>query len=205
MATEKGNGCLGLFFKGLLIIFLIGNGYAVVRVEWARIQVYRLARQLDYQPEHYLHSGLKYSTTNLVTGASDSDVVLYYTTPLTPATYRERLAQIDPEVSDSSVLGTTNYLIRDLGIAVFPLEEGSHGQNEEHRVTQPDFPIGWLMLNDHLTIIDFQVLSQQDYRVEYQGRPITGNIAKITVPGGTIQPWFKVGVLLWEKVHFFGI
>lgn len=205
MATEKENGCLGLFFKGLLIIFLIGNGYAVVRVEWARSQVYRLARQLDYQPEHYLHSGLKYSTTNLVTGASESDVVLYYTTPLTPATYRERLAQIDPEVSDDSgILSTTNYLIRELGIAVFPPENNNRDQPDDYNARQPPFPVRWDVPSYEVSI-DFQVFSPQEYRVEYEGQPIVDNVVRIKASGGLIQPWFKVGVLLWEKVHFFGL
>lgn len=204
MATEKGNGCLGLFFKGLLIIFLIGNGYAVVRVEWARIQVYRLARQLDYQPEHYLHSALVYGTTNLVTGAAESYVVLYYTTPLTPATYRERLAQIDPKVFDSSGLGTTSYLIRELGIAVFPPEDNDRDQPDANSAIQPPFPVRWRMPSYKISI-DFQVLSPQEYRVEYQGQPIVDNVVSISAGGGVIQPWFKVGVLLWEKVHFFGL
>lgn len=204
MATEKGNGCLGLFFKGLLIIFLIGNGYAVVQVEWARIQVYRLARQLDYTPERYLHSALVYHTTNLVTGASDSDVVLYYTTPLTPATYGERLAQIDPKVFDSGIRGTTSYLIRELGIAVLPPEESNHEQSDTNSAVQPPFPVGWLMPSYKISI-DFQVFSPQEYRVEYQGQPIVDNMVRISASGGVIQPWFKVGVLLWEKVHFFGL
>lgn len=205
MTTPKENGCLGIFFKGLLIIFLIGNGYAVVRVEWARIQVYRLARQLDYTPERYLHSALVYHTTNLVTGAAESYVALYDTTPLTPATYRERLAQIDPEVSDDSgILSTTNYLIRELGIAVFPQENNNRDQPDDHSAGQFPFPAGWI-LPSYEVRIDFQVFSPQGYRVEYEGQPIVDNVVKIKASGGIIQPWFSVGVLLWEKVHFFGI
>ncbi len=204
MGKPKANGCLSVFFKGLVIIFLIGNVYAVVRMEWARIQVYRLAHQLDYTAANYLYSTFEDGGANLVTGGAERYVVLYYTTQMTAVTYRERLAQIDPKVFDADIMGKA-YVGREVGINLLPRSDGNLDQPQARRAIQPPSPNRWLIPSDYDVSIEFQTLSPQEYRVEYKGQPITGNLAKISVSGGIIEPWFMVGVLLWEKVHFFGL
>lgn len=199
---QKMKGCLWVFFTGLVIILVIGNVYGVVRMEWARLKLYYVARQLDYRSAHYLYSSVKEGAFNIVTGGTYFNVVLYYTTPMTETAYREHLAQMDSKVYEWGMSG--DYVGREIGITLLPRADENRDHPQVRRATQPPSPGRWNM-SSYGVSIEFQTLSPQEYRVEYQGRTITGNVAKLTIGGVYLEPWFMLGVFLWEKVQFFGV
>jgi hypothetical protein len=199
---QKMKGCLRVFLTGLVIILVIGNVYGVVRMEWARLKLYYVAYQLDYTSAHYLYSTVEEGAFNMVTGGIYFNIVLYYTTPMTATAYRERLAQIDPSVFDRNMSG--DYVGREVGITSLPRADENHDQSQARRAIQPPSPGRWRMPSYDVTI-DFQTLSPQEYRVEYKGRTITDNVAKLTVGGVYLERWFMLGVFVWEKLQFFGV
>ena len=119
LKPHRPRSCLGWFawvFGILLVLFVLGNVYAQLRMAQVTWELVALARELGYTSDTHLHHEMKMRDTNIVSGSSYCIAKLYYTTSMSAAEFAERLGQVLPET-----LGTG--CVEEYTTTLYPLLE----------------------------------------------------------------------------------
>lgn len=198
MFRLKDKSCLAILMRMLLILvvlFVLGNGYAALRMEWARVKVYRLAYQLGYTPAHHLGEVFSSRDANLVTGTAIRVIELYFTTPLTVEAFEKHLKEID-----SSPL-KNDFIQKDKKILRWFMVNGVQGRDlEEDDLKWSVSMHDWIIPYKSRRYFFYET-GKTNYRLEYDGQHITNNVIEISMDGATIPVWMSFGIRLWSQLH----
>ena len=191
--TQRLDSCLVWFggvFGSLLLIFVISYIVDTIRLSNAWNEANALATQLGYTPERHLanQAFTEVNLSPLATGGCE--VQVFFTTPLNRADFAARLGQsISPLTDGSPSSGRNMYLQLPFfvdGNNTFRLSSDQIDELPavyEHR---------WLVMDDRGPIkmrIVYAQLSQAKAKIEYDGRPITENVAYVGVDAGQFPFW----------------
>jgi hypothetical protein len=185
--------CLGWFawvFGILLVLFAISYTIDMIRLTNAWNEAYALAAQLGYTPERHLADQTSNQLVNLLLVTAGCDVRVVFTTPLDPPDFASRLGQaVTPLVDGSPTSGRNMYLQLPFIVDGSNTLRFSRDQIDrlpavyEHR---------WLVMDEDNQIkmrIVYAELSQANAKIEYDGRPITENVAYVGVDAGEFPLW----------------
>ncbi len=100
---QRYRSCLAALVGCLLLVLLIGFGgsaYGRLRMAQVNYELFALAEQLDYTPDALLQHRVKSRDHNIVfPGNAYCDAHLYFTTPLDPVSFAEKLHLARPELT----------------------------------------------------------------------------------------------------------
>ena len=187
---HRPRSCLGWFawvFGILLLIFVLGNIYAQVRMAQVTWEMVSLARELGYTSGTHLHHEMKMRDTNIVSGSSYCVAKLYYITSMSVAEFTERLNWVLPETKGTRRVeenNTTLYTILELKVNGM---ETWGGQNFSARV--PMSMYHWPLFDSDIEPIFFYDTVDLPAIMEYKGNRLKGNIVEMYTNGGLFPIW----------------
>jgi hypothetical protein len=185
---------IGRLLLILVVLFLLGNGYAALRMELARTKMNRLAQQLGYLPTTRLVGGLSNSDVSIVTGTATAGLGLYFLTPMTLTEFQGQLGAIAPNANEFP-FGNTNRILDMFTV------DGIKGWQLKNRHLMPEVPQHcWGDLSGFSgqnIFICLHETAEVDYYLEFNGKHVTDNVVHISIYAAVIPVWMQFGVVLW--------
>lgn len=182
-------GWMGWVFGILLVLFAISYSIDMVRLTSAWNEAYTLAAQLGYTPERHLADEAP-SDINIVPIFGVCEVQVFFTTPLDPADFALHSEQAGAyRARGNPTDGRNMYLQLPFIVDGNNTRQLGWGQTN---TLPPVYEHYWLVQNERgrldLTIF-YSELSQANAKIEYGGRPITENVAYVSVEAGIFPVW----------------
>jgi hypothetical protein len=188
--------CLGWFawvFGILLVLFAISYSIDMVRLAIARHQAYALATKLGYTPDRHLVDEASTQLKHLLLGTAICRVRVFFTTPLDPSDFAVHVEQLAHPGFYKSAQGRSMYV-------KIPLIVNGKDASDLYRTNRDELPPvnehKWLVIEDGGPVkqeIFYSELSQANVEIEYEGRPITENVAYVGVDAGSFPFWVWIG------------
>ncbi len=179
-----------------IAIFVFGAYYGQWRMAQVNYELFALAEQLEYTPDALLQHRVKARDFNMFfPWGAYCDAHLYFTTPLDPASFAEKLHLAKPELTGS---GTHYY--HDHLYSYFPIAVSAADAQQ----VQEDFRRGymnsyrWGMLGENPGSVTLFETSNMSVTLQYNGRDIQDNIVEIYRSGGDFPIWMDCPVKITE-------
>jgi hypothetical protein len=187
-------GWLGWVSASLLLIFAISFSIDMARLAIARHKAYTLATKLGYTPARHLTDKGSTRLNHLLLGTAICRVGVFFTTPLDPSDFAVRLDQVVTSLRDGSLTSGRNMYVQ---IPFFV-----NGNNtlklsfDQTSSLPPVYEHEWFVVDTYNKVkqeIFYSELSQANVEIEYEGRPITENVAYVGVDAGSFPFWVWIG------------
>jgi hypothetical protein len=170
-------------------VFVFGAYYGQWRMAEVNHELFALAEQLEYTPDALLQHRVKSRDHNIVfPGNAYCDAHLYFTTPLDPVSFTQKLNQAEPKTIGK---GTEEYSNQLLSILSFNISETEAGlvQEDPRRAYMTSYY--WHISSNYSGSIRLYKTSTINIGLEYKGRHIQDNIVGIYRSGGAFPIWMN--------------
>jgi hypothetical protein len=164
----------------------------MIRLTNAWNEAYTLAAQLGYTSERHLTDRAP-SDINIVPIFGACEVQVFFTTPLDPSDFAVHVEQLAHPGFYKSAQGRSMYV-------KIPLIVNGKDASDLYRTNRDELPPvnehKWLVIEDGGPVkqeIFYSELSQANVEIEYEGRPITENVAYVGVDAGSFPFWVWIG------------
>ena len=184
-------GWMGWLFASLLVLFAISYSIDMVRLTSAWNVAYMLAAKLGNTPEHLLVSKVQRNIAIIPVNAV-CEMQVFFTTPLDPEDFADQLAKSIAPLRDGSPTDGRNMYLQ-LPFIV----DGSNTKRlyrDQIEKLPPVYEHRWLVMDAGGPIkmrIVYAELSQANAKIEYDGKPITENVAYVSVDAGRFPFWMR--------------
>ena len=173
-----------------VVLILLSNVYAKVRLYWAYEQALELAQQLGLKTDDLLRERIDVSNISIVTGSASCSTVLYFVTSQELPGFEARLLAAQP--GTRRINPGTDYakkIYSELPLHV----NGVYGRQPDIEDTFPRIPtVGWFLPGGEsmdTTVVDFYQTAQVRANLRFRERPIYGNLVVIDWTAGRHQIW----------------
>ena len=187
---------LGCILLVLLVVFG-GRAYGHLRMALVNHELFALAEQLGYTPDALLRHRVKMRDFNLFfPWDAYCDAHLYFTTPLEPVSFAQKLHLARPELT-----GPGKHHYYDQLYSYFPIAVS----DADAQQVQEDFRRGymnsydWWLSGENQGNVTLFETSNMSVTLQYNGRDIQDNIVEIYRSGGAFPIWMNCPIKTTES------
>jgi hypothetical protein len=174
----------------LLILALLNNMYARVRIFAAQAAAYELAGALGYTPADFLLSGMYHANVDIVIGSSVCTTKLVFVTSLGLPDFEARLLAARPGTSRINPWITNGkYLYAELPLNLNGVSGRPHAYKTFPRLPAESWYLAGEAPSQQTTFVEWYQTAQVPARITFGDRQIDGNIAVIHWPAGRYPIW----------------
>jgi hypothetical protein len=166
----------------------------MTRLAIARYEAYTLAAKLGYTPARHLADKGSTQLKHLLLGTAICRVRVFFTTPLDPLDFAVHLDQAVTPLRDGSLTSGRNMYVQ--------IPFTVNGSNtlklsfDQTGSLPPVYEHEWFVVDTYNKVkkeIFYSELSHANVEIEYDGRPITENVAYVGVDAGSFPFWVWIG------------
>ena len=172
----------------VVLLFVGGRTYGQWRMAQVTQDLASLARDLGYTPDTHLHHRIAVRDVSIITGSAYCEAKLYYTTPMSPAEFTERVNQSEPEAKEKR----REDLVFNLS-GVIPSLTVRGGDPQAATPTSQSEPMMiylWTLRDrSYKTYLSFYDATNLSATMEHEGQQIKGNIIELSMEGGLFPIW----------------
>lgn len=165
---------------------VFGHYFGPFRMDLINRDMLTLAGQLDYTPDAFLVYRVKSRDVNpFFPWDAYCDARLYYTTPLDPAAFTQKLNHAIPNMRDTGIQLKSDTLFKVIDVAV----SGSDAKKVPDGVSPSLTIYSWRRTGTNPEEIRLYMTADIEVSLEYKGHQIQGNIVEIYKSGGRFPIW----------------
>ena len=192
VTIRRPRSCLGWLawvFGLLLVLFALSYTIDMARLANAWHEADTLAAKLGYTPERHL---VDQASTQLgfPFGTGTCEIRVFFTTPLDPSDFTAHLEQAVAPLRDGSPTNGRNMYV-EIPLTVDGSNTDTLSRDLRNKLP-PVYEHRWLVMSEDGPIkmrVVYAELAQAQARIEYYGRPITENVAYVSVDAGEFPFW----------------
>ena len=171
--------------------FVFGYYDGQWQMNTARAEVLNVATLLGYEPSAHLFDSVEGRNASLVDASRDCVTIVLYTTPLTAGEFTQRLKQLPWQSVDKAPVDDWSELYMSIDLTV----------NGVHRDEDPEFALAFIGKDHRNWDIESKAMriyfydpSVLGFPLEYDGKPFTTNVVRISISRGNFPVWIHCPV-----------